>query len=155
MAKNLIRIVLGVVVCYALWITLWLIKPKVRTNEKIIGLFAENNTLTTSFENPSAKQVDFFLVGLVAKGPEAPSVRVEWSVSSASGDEMWLTNHVRALKLGTNSINLTGPGNIAPVRSISEGQRVIHVHVRTSSSSHFIPLSLGIRWMEVKHFYEP
>jgi len=155
MAKHLVRIVLGVVVCLALWVTLWQIRPKVRTNEQIIGLFAENNTLTTSFKKPTAKQVDFFMVALVTKVPEAPSERVEWSISSASGDELWLTNHVHDLTPGTNSINLTGPGNIVPVSSILEGQRIIHVNIRTSGSGHFIPLSLGIRWMEVKRFYAP
>jgi len=155
MAKGLVKIVLGSVVCLALWFALWLLKPKVRNNERIIGLFTENSSLNTSFEKPSVKQVDFFLIALVTKASQDPSVIIEWSLSSTNEEEFWFTNRVRTLILGTNRINLTGPGNIAAVRSITQGQRVIQVNTRVFGSNHFAPLSLGIQWMEVRRFYDP
>jgi hypothetical protein len=154
MAKGLVKVGMGVTICLALWLTLWSLKPKVRNNERIIGQFSESSSLITTFDKPSVKQVDLFLVALVTQAPQDASVMIEWSLSS-TGDASWFTNRVHTLVPGTNRINLTGPGNIALVRNIMHGQQRITVNIRVFGPKYFTPLSLGMQWMELRRFYDP
>jgi hypothetical protein len=151
--RHLVRIGLGVVICYGLWLTLWNLRTKVINHQPIVGQFGEDRSLTVAFQKPPVEQVDLFLLALITEGPQNPSVVIEWSVSSAGGPA-WFTNHVRTFVLGTNRINLTGPGNISAVRNIMHGQQMPTVSVRVLGPKNVVPLSLGIQWLEVRRFYD-
>jgi hypothetical protein len=151
MSKWVIKLVFWCVAIIFVYLALWNLRPKVRTNEAIVGRFGGEAKLDVSFVSPDAEQVDFYLLVSASQASSVPPFVVKWSILSTNQEQplfVW-TNHVEHLKGGENRINLTGPGNIAAVRAVTPRRQMLRVIVSFQGTNAITPLELGVKWMEV------